>query len=143
MAKRKIHQCRCESGAGHCSWWEEEGRWVYNGMGELLILADSGGTNGCRVRLWKHQLQTRLSNRFDLSVVICHYPPGCSKYHPIEHQLFSQISRNRAGQPLRSFELMVGYIAGTTTQHGLRCGPNFCAVTMSKVKRFVRLKCSN
>lgn len=102
------------------SWWEEEGRWVYNGAKELLILADSGGSNGWRVRMWKYQLQTRLANRFGLSVVVCHYPPGCSKYNPIEHKLFSQISRNWAGQPLRSFELMVGYIAGTTTEKGLR-----------------------
>jgi hypothetical protein len=101
-------------------WWEEEGQWVYNGAKELLILADSGGSNGCRVRMWKYQLQTRLSNRFGLSVVVCHYPPGCSKYNPIEHKLFTQISRNWAGQPLRSFELAVGYIAGTTTEKGLQ-----------------------
>ena len=101
-------------------WWEEEGQWVYNGAKELLILADSGGSNGCRVRLWKYQLQIKLANRFGLMVVVCHYPPGCSKYNPIEHKLFSQISRNWAGQPLRSFELAVGYIAGTTTAKGLQ-----------------------
>ncbi len=67
----------------------------------------------------KQQLQEKLSNRFGLKVTICHYPTGCSKWNPIEHQLFSQISVNWAGEPLRSFELMQGYIAGTTTERGL------------------------
>jgi hypothetical protein len=121
-------------------WLSEEGQWVYNGAKELLILADSGGSNGCRVRLWKYQLQITLANRFGLTVVVCHYPPGCSKYNPIEHKLFSPISRNWAGQPLRSFELAACYIAGTTTQKGLRVraklmrGPYAKAQTVSEVQ---------
>jgi hypothetical protein len=100
-------------------WWEEEGRWEYPYATELLILADSGGSNGCAVRLWKQQLQEKLSNPFGLKVTVCHYPTGCSKWNPIEHKLFSQISVNWSGEPLRSFELMQGYIAGTTTESGL------------------------
>ena len=100
-------------------WWEEEGQQAYQGAKQILILADSGGSNGCRPRLWKQQLQEHFSDRYGLTVVVAHYPTGCSKWNPIEHRLFSQISQNWAGIPLRSFEMMLNYIRGTTTQSGL------------------------
>ena len=101
-------------------WWADSGRLVYPQARHLLILADAGGSNGCRPRLWKAQLQSQLSDRLGLSVTVCHYPTGCSKWNPIEHRLFSQISLNWAGKPLRTFETMLGYIRGTTTTTGLR-----------------------
>jgi hypothetical protein len=100
-------------------WWEERGRTAFPQAQQLLILADAGGSNGCRPRLWKQQLQAQLSDRLGLTVTVCHYPPGCSKWNPIEHRLFSQISRNWAGQPLRTWDRLLGYIRGTTTTTGL------------------------
>src|SRR3984893_10317773 len=100
-------------------WWEDEGQVAYPEAKQILILADSGGSNGCRPRLWKQQLQEHFSDRYGLTVVVSHYPTGCSKWNPIEHRLFSQISQNWAGIPLRSFEIMLNYLRGTTTQTGL------------------------
>ena len=100
-------------------WWEDRGGVAYPQATHLLILADAGGSNGCRPRLWKAQLQSHLSDRFGLTVTVCHYPTGCSKWNPIEHRLFSQISLNWAGQPLRTFETMLGYLRDTTTTTGL------------------------
>jgi Rhodopirellula transposase DDE domain len=66
------------------------------------VLADGGGGNGSRARAWKFKVQELLCDRFGLEVTVCHYPPGCSKWNPVEHRLFSQVSRNWAGKPLRS-----------------------------------------
>jgi hypothetical protein len=101
-------------------WWQQEGRAGYPDANELLILADCGGTNGCRCKAWKLNLQEKLCDRFGLTVTVCHYPPGCSKWNPIEHRLFSQISVNWAGRPLKSLSLMLGYIRGTATSTGLK-----------------------
>jgi hypothetical protein len=84
-----------------------------------LILADAGGSNGSRTRSFKLHLQVQLSDRYGLTVTVCHYPTGCSKWNPIEHRLFSQISLNWAGKPLRSLDTMLKSIRGTTTQTGL------------------------
>ena len=100
-------------------WWEQEGKAAYPLADRLLILADGGGSNGCRARAWKCNLQALVSNRFSLTLTVCHYPAGCSKWNPVEHRLFSQISRNWAGKPLRSLEIMLGYIRGTKTETGL------------------------
>jgi len=100
-------------------WWQDHGHPAYPQATRLLILADAGGSNGYRPRLWKEQLQSHLSDVVGLSLTVCHYPTGCSKWNPIEHRLFSQISLNWVGQPLRSFETMLGLIRGTTTQTGL------------------------
>jgi hypothetical protein len=100
-------------------WWEEEGRLAYPQADQLLILADAGGSNGCRARCFKQQLQEQVSDRYGLRVVVCHYPTGCSKWNPIEHRLFSQISCNWAGKPLRSVETMLNYMRGTSTDTGL------------------------
>lgn len=100
-------------------WWQEEGRANYPGKDQLLILADGGGANGRRCAAWRKQLQERVCDPFRLTVTVCHYPPGCSKWNPVERRLFSQISMNWAGKPLRSFGVMLGYIRGTTTTTGL------------------------
>ncbi len=99
-------------------WWQEEGAWSYVGAGELLILADSGGSNSCRAKVWKEQLQSQLCDRYGLTVVVAHYPTGCSKWNVIEHKLFAPISLNWAGEPLRSFEIMLGYLRGTSLANG-------------------------
>jgi hypothetical protein len=102
-----------------CQWWEQEGQLRYPHAKHLLILADAGGSNGCRPYLWKWYLQTRLAERFGLTVTVCHYPTGCSKWNPIEHRLFGPISLNWAGKPLRSWSVILNYLRGTTTKTGL------------------------
>jgi hypothetical protein len=101
-------------------WWKTEGRKRYPTASSLLVLADNGGSNGSRVRAWKHAVQTQLCDALNLSVTICHYPPGTSKWNPIEHRLFSQVSNNLAGRPLDSYETLVNYISTTSTKTGLR-----------------------
>ena len=101
-------------------WWETEGQAAYPKADRLLILADAGGSNGARPRLWKKQLQKHLADRLGLTVTVCHYPTGCSKYNPIEHRLFSYISINWAGKPLRTFDTVLNYIRDTTTTTGLK-----------------------
>jgi len=101
-------------------WWQTEGQATYPaGTDHLLLLADAGGSNGSRVRAWKERLQVQICDRFGLTVTVCHYPTGCSKWNPIERSLFSQISRNWAGVPLRTWETVLGFIRGTTTNPGL------------------------
>ena len=100
-------------------WWERGGRAAYPHADQLLILADAGGSNGCRPRGWKHHLQEQLCDRLGLTVTVCHYPTGCSKWNPIEHRLFGPISLNWAGRPLRTWETLLGSIRATTTTSGL------------------------
>jgi hypothetical protein len=100
-------------------WWEGTGCTVYPDTDRLLILADAGGSNGCRPRLWKQQVQERVCDRLGLTVTVCHYPTGCSKWNPIEHRLFGPISLNWAGKPLRTWETILGYLRATTTATGL------------------------
>ena len=95
------------------SWWARYGCRRYRGADELLILADGGGSNGHRPRLWKARLQEQLADRYGLHVTVCHYPTGASKWNPVEHRLFGPISVNWAGRPLRSLEVMPGWIRGT------------------------------
>lgn len=101
------------------SWWQNEGETSYCHADQLLILADSGGSNSYRSRVWKRQLQEQLSDRFGLAVTVCHYPTGCSRWNPVEYRLFSHISLNWVGKPLRTFDTMLAYIRGTTTATGL------------------------
>jgi hypothetical protein len=101
-------------------WWQQIGRRRYPTARRLLVLADGGGSNGYRPRRWKQQLQARVVDAFGLTVTVCHYPPGASKWNPIEHRLFSQISQTWAGLPLSSIELMIHAIRATTTGTGLR-----------------------
>jgi hypothetical protein len=102
------------------TWWNNEGRESYPRATEILILADGGGGNGYNLRAWKKDIQDKLCNPTGLSVTITHYPTGCSKWNPVEYKLFSQISLNWAGKPLRTLQMMLGYIRGTTTTTGLQ-----------------------
>jgi len=99
-------------------WWRWMGHPSYPKAKRLLITADSGGSNGARVRLWKWELQ-QLANATGLEISVCHFPPGTSKWNKIEHRLFSQITINWRGRPLTSHEVIVEVIANTRTQTGL------------------------
>jgi hypothetical protein len=101
-------------------WWLAEGRLRYPNATRILILPDAGGSNGCRSRVWKQQLQVRLADDCGLAVTVCHYPSGCSKWNPIEHRLFSFISLNWAGKPLRTFGTILQAIRSTVTTTGLK-----------------------
>ena len=100
-------------------WWADPERPRFQREDKLLILCDAGSSNNCRSWLWKLALQRQFADRFGIPVVVCHYPTGASKYKPIAYRLFSQITRNGAGQPLRSFDIMLNYIRSTTTTTGL------------------------
>lgn len=101
-------------------WWREIGKSLFPNADKILILADAGGSNGCRPRLWKQQLQELLADQLGLEVTVCHYPTGASKWNPIEHRLFGPISINWAGKPLETFEFMLACIRGTDTDTGLQ-----------------------
>jgi transposase len=100
-------------------WWRSMGQPTYPQATRLLITADAGGSNGSRLRLWKMELQ-KLADETGLRIVVCHFPPGTSKWNKIEHRLFSYISQNWRGKPLRSFETIVSLIAATKTSTGLK-----------------------
>ena len=99
-------------------WWDKIGTLAYPKADRLLITADGGGSNGYRLRLWKREL-AELATQSGLTITVCHFPPGTSKWNKIEHRLFAQISMNWRGQPLTSHEVIVNLIAGTTTRTGL------------------------
>ena len=100
-------------------WWQTQGQAAFAAADHLLILADGGGSNGYRARLWKEQIQAHLCDGLGLTVTVCHYPTGCSKWNPIEHRLFGPISVNWAGAPLRTLDTLLAYIRGTRTATGL------------------------
>jgi Rhodopirellula transposase DDE domain len=99
-------------------WWRFEGKRLYPKAKSLLITADGGGSNGYRLRQWKVELQ-KLADGTGLSISVCHFPPGTSKWNKVEHRLFSFISSNWRGEPLRDYETIVKLIANTTTAKGL------------------------
>jgi hypothetical protein len=119
-------------------WWEQEGSLAYPGANQILILADCGGTNGCRARSWKIHLQTKLCDAFGLTITVCHFPPGCSKWNPVERRLFSQISLNWEGKPLRTLGVMLAYISGTTTTTGLKVQAHLDENTYPKERKIQR-----
>jgi len=100
-------------------WWCHEGRRLYPQAETLCIMADGGGSNGYRLRLWKRELQ-KLADATGLVLHVCHFPPGTSKWNKVEHRLFSFISSNWRGEPLRDYETVVRLIATTTTAKGLK-----------------------
>jgi hypothetical protein len=108
-------------------WCATELRERFPDATQLLIEADSGGSNSARSRVWKQALQAQGADRFGLTVTVCHYPTGASKWNPIEHRLFSEISKTWAGCPLRSFEAVVDYIQDTRTHTGLRVNAHLVA----------------
>jgi hypothetical protein len=99
-------------------WWRSEGKRIYPKARSLLITADGGGSNGYRLRQWKVELQ-KLADLMGIPITVCHFPPGTSKWNKVEHRLFSFISSNWRGEPLRDYETIVNLIAGTTTAKGL------------------------
>lgn len=101
-------------------WWENYGKHNYSKAKKLLILCDAGGSNGYRPRKWKQTLQTELADKMGLSITVCHYPSGTSKYNPIEHRLFSYIAINWAGIPLISYFVALQLIRSTKTTMGLQ-----------------------
>jgi Rhodopirellula transposase DDE domain len=100
-------------------WWYRMGRAVYPGAKDLLITADSGGSNGSRNRLWKLSLQG-LADETGLAIAVCHFPPGTSKWNKIEHRMFCHITENWRGRPLVSRAVVVNLIGSTRTRTGLR-----------------------
>jgi hypothetical protein len=102
------------------TWWAAEGRWAYPQSKRWLVEADCGGGNNPRVWAWKWELR-QLANRWGVAITVAHYPPGASKWNPIEHRLFSHISQNWQGEPLKDYVTMLNFIRNTTTTTGLRC----------------------
>ena len=100
-------------------WWRHEGRRLYPATKDILITADGGGSNGPRLRLWKLELQ-KLADTTGLSISVCHFPPGTSKWNKIEHRLFSFVSSHWRGEPLRDYETIVKLISRTATAKGLK-----------------------
>jgi hypothetical protein len=100
-------------------WWRAEGRDLYPRARSLLITADGGGSNGYRLRLWKLKLQ-EFADESSLTIHVSHFPPGTSKWNKVEHRLFSFITTNWRGEPLRDYETIVQLIANTTTAKGLK-----------------------
>ena len=109
-------------------WWRYQGSETYKNSKEILILADSGGSNGRLSHMWKVKLQEILCDKHGFKVTVCHYPPGASKWNPIEHRLFSEISKNWRGTPLVDYETVYKYTASTKTATGLQTN----AVMVSK-----------
>lgn len=118
-------------------WFRSKGRRRYGNVDQLLIEADAGGSNGCRPRLWKYALQ-QWADTDGLEITVCHYPTGASKWNPIEHRLFSFISLNWAGYPLRSLDRMLSLIRGTKTEGGLTVG-----AVLNKKKYRTKIKISD
>ena len=114
------HETAAFAGAAlHC-WWAKEGRRRYARAQHWFLEADCGGANSARTWAWKWALQ-QLADDWGMAITVAHYPPGASKWNPIEHRLFSYISANWQGEPLRDYETMLNFIRNTTTETGLRC----------------------
>lgn len=101
-------------------WWRDEGSRRYPQAERLLIHADTGGSNAADSRVFKVRLKEKLVDAYGIAATMCHYPAGASKWNPVEHRLFSQISNNWAGTPLRSLKVMLSAIRGTVTKTGLK-----------------------
>jgi hypothetical protein len=104
----------------HVKWWQMEGQQLYPNTKRILILADGGGGNGSRSRVWRARLQSELCDPYGLEVTVCHYPPGASKWNAVEHRLFCRISKNWEGEPLDSYEKILKFIRTTKTDTGLK-----------------------
>jgi hypothetical protein len=100
-------------------WLVNEGAKTYSNIKEILILADAGGSNGYRTHMWKVGLQNTICNKYGIKATVCHFPPGASKWNPIEHRLFSEISKNWKGTPLIDYETVLKYTQTTKTEKGL------------------------
>lgn len=121
--------------ANVAQWVSDEMRQRYPAAKQVMIEADSGGSNGARSRVFKQHLQSLIADQHGVTVTVCHYPPGTSKWNPIEHRLFSEISKTWAGCPLRSFELMLQYLRDTKTQTGLQVRAHLVSETYATGER--------
>lgn len=117
-------------------WLRISGKKEYPEAKEILIMADGGGSNGSRVRLWKTELQ-KLANETGLEISVCHFPPGTSKWNKIEHRMFSYISINMRGKPLTSHEVAINLISSTTTKKGLKIS---CMLDKNKYEKGIKIK---
>jgi hypothetical protein len=117
-------------------WWLSDGRRHYPEATRLLILADNGGSNGADTFLWKHALQEKLADAFGLFVTVCHYPTGASKWNPVEHRLFSEISKQWAGVPLVDHTTVVRLIRETHTETGLSVS---CSLDTRRYPKAIKL----
>lgn len=115
-------------------WWRHFGKRNYKNVDEILICADGGGSNGSRSRAWKFYLQ-ELANKTDISITVCHYPPGTSKWNKIEHKMFSFISMNWKGRPLENYESVVKLISATKTKKGLKVKARLDKIEYKKGKK--------
>jgi hypothetical protein len=113
-------------------WWLLEGQTRYPEARSLLVLADAGGSNGPYCRAWKVGLQHKLCDPFELTVTVSHFPAGASKWNPIDHRVFSEISKNWAGHPLDSYQTILSYLQTTQTSKGLRLNAHLVSKTYSK-----------
>jgi len=100
------------------TWWKRMGKRRYPDATELFLTADAGGSNGYRSRVWKHEMQ-RFADRSGLTIHVSHFPPGTSKWNKVEHRLFSFITMNWRGRPLRTYETVVSLIGNTRNEGGL------------------------
>ena len=116
-------------------WWKMYGQTFYQEAEEIMITADSGGSNGYRIRMWKAELQ-RFVNEIGKSITVLHFPPGTSKWNKIEHRLFSFISKNWRGKPLLSLAVIVSLISSTRTEKGLRVD---CVVDNNEYRRSMKV----
>jgi hypothetical protein len=94
-------------------WWETHGQSLYPNSKKLLLLCDAGGSNSYRSRVWKYDLQTQLADLHNLTITVCHYPRGASKWNPVEHRLFGPVSNNWSGEPLTTLGKVLSLIRGT------------------------------
>ena len=102
------------------TWWQRHGRRQYPSSKRVLVLANSGGSNGARPRAFKKFLQERIADEYGLEVTVSHYPTGASKWNPVEHRMFSEVSKNWAGHPLERFETLLNFVRNIKTETGLR-----------------------
>jgi hypothetical protein len=94
-------------------WWDTHGKRLFPNSRHMLLLCDAGGSNSCRSRVWKHELQTQLADPYHLTITVCHYPRGASKWNPIEHRLFGPVSTHWSGEPLTTLGKTLSLIRGT------------------------------
>jgi hypothetical protein len=114
------HETAAFVGNALSAWWHAHGRWCYPQATRWFVEADCGGGNNPRVWAWKWALQ-EVADRWGVAITVAHYPPGASKWNPIEHRLFGPISQNWQGEPLKDYDTMLHFIRSTTTETGLRC----------------------
>jgi hypothetical protein len=136
------HNTPCFAVRSIRQWWHRHGRRRYDDAREILILADTGGSNGARCWAWKTELHRQLAEQCSLQVTVAHYPTGASKWNPIEHRLFSEISKQWAGEPLDSYDTILSLIRSTRTKTGLtvaasldqRHYPTGCTPSTAEIK---------